>query len=596
MTNSFFADLDVSPSYSQQQSQSSSFFSDLNEADERTKFLELPFEERARISKELGEKASQQARTAVGAGMIPGGGKLLEKAREKGLLEPSLNPTAESVAQFGGEALKIGALGAGVTAATNPILSGIPGAGIAQSALTGATYKGLETIAGEQRLPETPEVVGEAALFGGGHALFQAARKTAQFLKGKEIKPSNLIKSSTDEFYKKQVIKGKLEIPKNRGKTIETAIGEKYGLRPFAGTEIKEPRGITPTISKEQARGIKKEIKQSSENVVKAIVKENIPAAVARERGLDLNKASKDYYDLANNRAQVAKRRVNLLPIVEWMDKEIDSIQKSIPSISDPKNKRLSIIKEERKKFLQPNPEYNEKPSKILDEFGRPMRSPVVPKEMVKKIDARKTLKQYQAYNENVDRLYKKTEMTGLEQAEAKAYHDINDQLVNAMKASGNEAVARPFGYANEIYKQTKNLQLVEKILEDGFRNPNSLKNILKSSKRGYLQKSLGKDAMNQLDEIAKYQTAVSDKMKDFVKIQDPEYLNIRKLWRNIADIPARIAGKGYTGKDINNSYIKFQKKFLAKDYKAAEKEAEEILENLGQKTLEVKPKEISGS
>jgi len=74
--------------------------------------------------------------------------------------------------------------------------------------------------------------------------------------------------------------------------------------------------------------------------------------------------------------------------------------------------------------------------------------------------------------------------------------------------------------------------------------------------------------------------------------VKDPRYLNIRRLWENLAEIPGRIAGMGYTGKNIENSYVSFQKRFLAKDYVAAEKEAEKLIQILSEK----KPKEISSS
>lgn len=184
MTNSFFADLDTTPPQIQQQSQSNPFFSDLQEADERAQFLALPFEERARISRELGEKASEQARAAIGAGMIPGGSKLVEKARKAGFIEPSLNPTAEAVAEFGGAAVPIGLIGKGVQLATNPLIGGVKGAGLLQAGLTGAAYKGAESLIGEQKLPETPEVAKEAALFAAGHGIAQGVGKLYSKIKG----------------------------------------------------------------------------------------------------------------------------------------------------------------------------------------------------------------------------------------------------------------------------------------------------------------------------------------------------------------------------------------------------------------------------
>lgn len=384
--------------------------------------------------------------------------------------------------------------------------------------------------------------------------------------------------------------------PGKPGPSDLTKTGEKYALQPVALTEIEQPRGVTPVISRQKAKEVTRDVAKSAEKTVNAIIKEKIPAAEAQAKGLDLQETYNYYYKEARQRATTSKNLVDMQPVINWMDKEIAQESKRVLSLSPQAKKRLSILREQRKKLITKNPEFQGKTSKVLDEFGRPIHGPNVPEKISHKIRPEETIDQFHEYSDFTRRLLEKSERTGLEQAEAQTYQDIKNQLVEAMKKSGNEHVARPFGYANETFSQTSNLNLVDNILQDAFKSPKGLKNILKGSNRGHLEKALGKDIVQHFDEIAKYQATVYERMKEFVKIKDPKYLNIRKLYENIAELPGRIAGVGYTGKNPSNLYVKVQKAFLKNELETAERLSKELLEDLGIPTIEVKPKEISSS
>lgn len=522
----FFSDLNT-PEVLIVNANKSSFFSDIDSKTEA--FKQLPFEEKREILQRMSEQREEDVGRAFIEGAVPGASRITKLAEEKGAIESSVLPQAGQTAiQIAGASLPISAIHKGVGKVTGKVLDYIPGGQSLQSALTGAGYKTVTSLAEEGKVPEKSDVVQEALLFGGGHLAFDAARKTVSFLKNVATKA-------------------------NAPKTELTKTGEKYSLNPIAATEIDKPRFIKPTISESKAYKLGKQSEQSAKKTIDLIIQEKMPVAKAKAEGIDLEKAYEDFYKIAEQRANKSQKAIDMSSTVDAIGNRIKELEKISKIPSEEVRKEIEILKEKGKEFIA---------------------SRFTPAEI---------LKQYKAFNKDVTRIHSKPIMTGLEKSEANAYRFLNKDLVRALESTGNAEVARPFKYANEIYNKTHNLNEINRLVERSFEKKNGLRDLLRSSKRNRLEKALGKDTVKHFDEIAKYQSAVEEKLKEFVKVKDPNLSQIRKLFGLAIETPGRLVGHFYTSPKVGNLYIKAQKAFLKNDLKEAQMLSEELLKELNQ-------------
>jgi hypothetical protein len=198
----------------------------------------------------------------------------------------------------------------------------------------------------------------------------------------------------------------------------------------------------------------------------------------------------------------------------------------------------------------------------------------------VHKFNAGETIDQYRAHNDTVSSLYKKTAMTGFEEAEARAYAVANDALVDAVSAQSGNQVSLPFRTGNSMFKQTQNLEFVEKSLEKAMETEKGLKELLRSSKRGKLEEALGKDAVKKLDEVSTYRHEIGKRL-DAYKAEGLDFGKSKFLRRLLENAQGKYKGRILTSEDLTNSYIQMQKQILQKKFTAAEKTAESIIESL---------------
>jgi hypothetical protein len=353
-------------------------------------------------------------------------------------------------------------------------------------------------------------------------------------------------------------------------------IGQKYKLRPVAATEIKEPKGKTPVVTPGRAKSIKQEINTQVEALSKAVIKKQIPAAQARALGVDLEAAYEEYVGTALKRAENSTKKVSLDPVVKNIDNRISELKATAPNPDEFTKRKIELLKDLKKGFLEEVPA-----SKLLSPSGKPVTAAhTKPKEFSPK----ETINQFRAHNKNVNASYKKTNMTGLEEAEAEVYAFVNDELVGALeKATGNE-ISLPFRMSNEMFSQTKNLEKVESLIERAMEKPSGLQDLMRSPKGIDVQKAIGETGANQLKEMGKYQSEVAKRLDTMVSKREVELSNLtsfRRLIKEGTTILPRIAGYRYTSKNLGNNYIRAQKLFLQKKYAEAEKLAEEIISNL---------------
>ncbi len=320
-------------------------------------------------------------------------------------------------------------------------------------------------------------------------------------------------------------------------------IANKHGLEKFAVMFEDNAKFGNASVSKKTLEKAKERLATANKESINRIIEKKIPLAKAVREGKNAKDIYDSAYDMAFSRADESIKKVDMDPIVKWIDKEIVAIESKVPSPSKGQEKVLSILKEERRKLVEKNPEYKETVSKILDQHGRPIEGPKVPKVISKKISARQDLDQFQAYNENVNGIYRKPEMAGIEEDVVGIYGKLNDKLVEAMVQSGNKEVALPFRVANNIFHQKSKLEQTYKILEKGLEDPKKLDAILRSKKAGFLERNLGKEALKDLGDIAKYSQAAEKKVFEQLKVK-PDFLEDMKNWGKIATvISAGISG-----------------------------------------------------
>lgn len=327
-------------------------------------------------------------------------------------------------------------------------------------------------------------------------------------------------------------------------------IGEKYGMKPVAISEAESVTGITPRISQKKSGKIKGQLKKETKALSDAIVKKEIPAAKAREMGFDLEKTTGEYFDVATERAAQYKEPVNMTVVNKRIDNKIAELEGKAKVPSESTAKEIETLRKIRKDLNQ------------------------------HQYDATETIKQYRAHNDTVASLYKKTAMTGFEEAEAEAYAVANDALVDAISAQSKTQVALPFRTGNAMYKQTKNLEFVEQNLEKAMETEKGLKELLRSKKRTKLEDALGKDAVKKLDEISTYQYEIGKRLKAY-ESQGLDYGKSKFIRRVLEQSVGRYKGRILTSENLRNEYIQMQKQILRKEFSAAEATAKNIIESL---------------
>ncbi len=427
-----------------------------------------------------------------------------------------------------GTGATIAALATPIGRAVNAVTAGATGSGLVTAGLTGGLHKVIDTAAKEGRMPTEDEIRDEAALYIG----FDGAAK----LTGKIFNEA------------RKYVGGPPKVPHTT--TEITQIGEKYGLKPIAATQIEEPLGLQPIISQKRAKSIRRETKESSKHAVKMIIQEKLPVAKAQASGVDVKKAYTDLYQEARDAAKFINNPVEIKTVGSSIDQQISKLKGKSPIPSESTQAEIDLL------------------TQLKDKLG-------------KNYTADQVMDQVHAFNDNVTGLYRKSTMTGLEQAQANAYGFVNKELINAMEHSSNKQVAQPFRKAQELFSKTQDLNKVNRLIENAFDKPNGLRSLLKSSKRNDLEKALGKDTVKHFDEIAKYQNAVETKLKEFAKTKDPNLSALSKVFGLVFELPKRAVGFMYTSPNVNNLYIRTQKAFLRNDIKEAKKLSDQLIKEI---------------
>jgi hypothetical protein len=353
----------------------------------------------------------------------------------------------------------------------------------------------------------------------------------------------------------------------SEGKIVEKALSEegkaaretaeKFGLRRIRGAE-EEPSGAPAIISKRKQENLTRELGETSKQAIDDIIEQRLPIKARREAGIDLEEAYTRAYDRAQESAhnidasikKGEKKPINFDPLLEFIDKKINDLRGKAPSISDSDKVVLNLLKKERHQLTQAP----DKKAVILSPSGESFKSS--PKARISKNStASQVLEQYKNFNDNVRGIYKKPEFSGAESKIKDTYAQLNKKLIESLEKSGENELAHELKFANKIFGDTQKLNQTEAILGKAFENGYDPKKLLKTiggkANRAFLERNLGKEAVQDLKDIASYgeraHRMVLSKIKnpksvgEYISSLTP--LKAGLLYLSHGTLPAAIAG-----------------------------------------------------
>jgi hypothetical protein len=141
-----------------------------------------------------------------------------------------------------------------------------------------------------------------------------------------------------------------------------------------------------------------------------------------------------------------------------------------------------------------------------------------------KNISFNQAMNLYKNYNSNVKGIYKKPEFSGSEEAIKNIYGELNSEIINSIEKI-SPALAEELSFANRVFQGKSKIDQVENIVSKAFSDgydPGKLSKILGNYRnRRFLERDLGKDAVKDLETIAKYGKDVEKKV--FNHLQQPK-------------------------------------------------------------------------
>jgi len=295
----------------------------------------------------------------------------------------------------------------------------------------------------------------------------------------------------------------------SQSKNLEK-IAQKHAL-PFKEFMIREraPALKGRLFSNTEAR-LKDQFKVSANEAIDRIIEGKIPIRRLRERGINLDSLGEHAYNQTIRMAQSKPQAIKTDAIVKNIDKEIDRIKALAPSPSDAQKTAIKILENERDIMKVSNP------------------------------TSEQLINQHMNYNSDVKAIYAKPEFSGKEEQVRKTYEFLKNELVDAMSKQGNADVANAFKAANKIYHEKSKLAQTESILQKAFKDgysPKKLERVLHSKSGNYLKRNIGKDAVSELQDIAKYGKEAEEKMSKFLDLRSNSVANEVRSWGQIAPI-----------------------------------------------------------
>lgn len=363
------------------------------------------------------------------------------------------------------------------------------------------------------------------------------------------------------------------------GKALrETA--DKFGLRKFAGMESEKPPPITPIVSEKKQAKLSSELGESTKKAIDNIIDQKIPVKKMRDMGINLDEAYDVAYSTARQTAsKMGNEHIDFSNVLKWADQEIKKTKASSPSLSDSQKAYINILRKEKssltEKITPP------KTPTLYGPSGEVITTQAKPKIIQKPMTAEQSLNQIKNFNSNVKGIYRKAEHSGVEDAVKSAYAGLNEQFIKSIDHA-NPSLGKEITFANKIFHEGSKLQQVEGILNKSFSdgyNPKKLSRTLEGKRnRSFLERSLGKGSIQDLERIAKYGQEAEKKvfdqlknpktMKDYLEKMTPMELGLLVGYKSHVGIPIhltkgalhRIQGHLFTRNSTKKDFIGFLK------------------------------------
>lgn len=278
---------------------------------------------------------------------------------------------------------------------------------------------------------------------------------------------------------------------------------------------------IRGKLFKKTEERLKQEFNVSNKQALDKILTNEIPIKALKDKGINLDVMAEEAYTKAISQASKDPKLIKTDQIVKNIDQEIAYIKSKAPNPSDAQKTAIQILENERD-ILQ-----------------------------VATMNSEQLINQYQNYNSNVKGIYRKPQFSGVEEEVRQTYKFLNEQLVQSLEHQGQKETATYFKEANKIYHAKSQLNQSESILSKAFDggnySPQKLQSILNSkNKRKFLERNLGKGAVQEIQDIAEYGVKATENIGNFIKLDSPFVLNEITTWGNLAPLvfmPGNLAG-----------------------------------------------------
>lgn len=288
-------------------------------------------------------------------------------------------------------------------------------------------------------------------------------------------------------------------------------IAQKHKLRKFAGMEEKEtPKVIQPTITKARKENLQSDLSKTSEKAIERIIDEDIPFSKIIKNGHNPQEIIRDSYKLAYRRAAESKKLVDMSDYTKWIDNKISSLKGYAKSLSPETEKLIGILEKEKSAYTKINPKWSQ--SKLSEKFR------THPKYISESIPSEKILNQSIEHNKTVEKIWKKSEFSGMEDAVKNLTGEMKRELTSTLEKQGQKGVADAFKVGNKFFSDNEKLIHIRDIIQPAMENPLKFTKILNSKDGEYLKRYFSPKALNEIQSIGKYAQKAEEKIFDRIK------------------------------------------------------------------------------
>jgi hypothetical protein len=518
-------------------------------------FMELPFAERAEISRELAEASKVDVGANLIEGLIPGGSELVAKAREEGYLPQEAQ---EGAAHYGlgsikavGMAAPITAISKGVNLLAKPFEQGIKQAGkhakriadYTKAAITGGAYKSASTAIGEQRAPTPGEVAGEVAMFAGGHGLGEAIGKAYRYFRGTGKQPADI----TAQEITQQLFGPDADIPPSMYETSEKIINglksQEAGIQ-TGGPQIS-PTAVFPASKTSQAPSLQGKVSReapTTKATAKTLgvkVKPQVHNASPEEKALSTfrHEIENPYEAGKGIKESVKKADEAAYKVVNENYAKSDDLQKNISTIhTDLVGKLEGYIAEID---AIPSPSSIQKKLKsemqtVIKELAEVGEDGVITG--YKEMSNHQLLEQAKAWRQVIDYDFAHGDPQNIFKP---AIKEVENAVLEAAKSSGNKDAVKALETAKESYKEwadTFNNDYINPFRDRSNKSyQRNFERLLNPDDYNVMKRVLEKTPEGKVQLEAIQREIVDKELKDILR--NPRKINPRDLERKLSEL-----------------------------------------------------------